>query len=160
MRLGDRPKTPARVTDGVRFLILRAPPLPQGACDIHLRQDHQPDKNLTEDAVIEPLSFPRDRAQGVRSGTLKKQLALYERFGWEIQRKHLGDPLAFLITETGNVNSYIHIWQYNDAEDRVRKRARLADDPAWQLYLERAGEAGYILSQETSLLVDAPFFGR
>ena len=96
----------------------------------------------------------------VRSGTLRKQLALYERFGWEVQRKHLGDPLAFLITETGNVNSYIHIWQYNDAEDRVRKRERLADDPAWQLYLEKAAEAGYILSQETSLLVDAPFFGR
>jgi hypothetical protein len=95
----------------------------------------------------------------VRSGMLKKQLALYERFGWEVQRKHLGDPLAFLITETGNVNSYIHIWQYNDAEDRVRKRARLADNPAWQHYLEKAAEAGYILSQETSLLVDAPFFG-
>jgi len=96
----------------------------------------------------------------VRSGTLKKQLALYEQFGWEPQRKYLGEPLAFLVTETGNVNSYIHIWQYADAEDRVRRRAALAADPAWQAYLEQAAEAGYIISQQTSLLVDAPFFGR
>jgi hypothetical protein len=96
----------------------------------------------------------------VRSGTLKKQLTLYEKYGLEIQRKHLGDPLAFFVTETGNVNSYIHIWQYEDPEDRVRKRVRLAEDPVWQLYLEKAAEAGYILSQETSLLVNAPFFGR
>jgi hypothetical protein len=39
----------------------------------------------------------------------------------------------------------------------VQKRARLAEEPAWQLYLEKAAEAGYILSQETSLLIDAPF---
>lgn len=94
----------------------------------------------------------------VRSGTLKKQLALYEQFGWEVQRKHLGNPLAFLITETGNVNSYVHIWQYKDAGDRMQKRARLAEDPVWQRYLEKAAEAGYIVSQQTSQLVDAPFF--
>ena len=93
----------------------------------------------------------------VRSGTLGRQLALYEQFGWEAQRKHLGDPLAFLVTETGNVNSYIHIWKYQDAEDRKRRRAALAADPAWKSYLEKAAEAGYIISQQTSLLVDAPF---
>ena len=94
----------------------------------------------------------------VRSGTLGKQLALYEQFGWVSQRKHLGDPLAFLVTETGNVNSYIHIWKYEDAEDRKRRRAALATDPAWQIYLEKAADAGYIISQQTNLLVSAPFF--
>lgn len=96
----------------------------------------------------------------VRSGTLKKQLALYEQFGWEVQRKYLGDPLAFLVTETGDVNSYIHIWQYGDAEDRTCRRAALAKDALWQAYLEKAAEAGYIISQKTSLLVDAAFFER
>jgi hypothetical protein len=94
----------------------------------------------------------------VRSGTLAKQLALYEQLGWEVQKKHLGDPLAFLVTETGNVNSYIHIWKYEDAEDRKRRRAALAADPAWKGYIEKAAEAGYIVSQQTSLLVNAPFF--
>lgn len=96
----------------------------------------------------------------VRAGTLKKQIALYQQFGWETQRKHLGDPLAFLVTETGNVNSYIHIWQYKDITDRAERRARLAADPAWQAYLEKSAEAGYIISQQTSLAVDAPFFQR
>jgi hypothetical protein len=41
-------------------------------------------------------------------------------------------------------------------QHQVRKRARLADDPAWRLHLERAGGAGYVLSQETSLLEHRP----
>ncbi|MCX7309080.1 MAG: NIPSNAP family protein [Afipia sp.] len=94
----------------------------------------------------------------VRFGTLQKQLSLYEEFGWTVQRKYLGDPLAFLVTETGDVNSYIHIWQYNDATERVVKRARLGQDAAWQAYLGKAAEAGYIISQKTSLLNSAPFF--
>ena len=93
-----------------------------------------------------------------RFGTLRRQLALYEQYGWEVQRRHLGDPLAFLVTETGNVNSYVHIWQYKDAEDRVRRRAALNADPGWQLYLDKANEAAYIISQQTSLMTNAPFF--
>ncbi len=100
------------------------------------------------------------RRYRVRSGTLNKQLALYEEFGWEVQRRNLGDPLAFFVTETGDVNSYIHIWQYKDATDRAHRRAALAREPLWQNYLERAAEAGYILSQETTLLIDTPFFER
>lgn len=64
------------------------------------------------------------------------------------------------MTEISNVNSYIHIWQYKDITDRAQKRARLAEDPAWQAYLEKSAEAGYIISQQTSLVVDAPFFQR
>lgn len=51
-------------------------------------------------------------------GTLKKQMALYEKHGWAIQKRHLGEPLLYGPVETGNVNSYVHIWVFKDAADR------------------------------------------
>ena len=50
------------------------------------------------------------RTYTCRPGTIKKHLALYEQKGKGPQTRHLGQPFAYLTTETGNVNQYIHIW--------------------------------------------------
>ena len=55
------------------------------------------------------------RTYTCRPGTIRKHLELYESHGWEIQREHLGQPVVYGHTETGNVNSYVHIWVYKDA---------------------------------------------
>jgi hypothetical protein len=65
------------------------------------------------------------RTYTVRVGTLKKQLALYEKHGLAVQKRYFGEPLAWLISDTGDVNSYVHIWMYEDAADRNRKRTAL-----------------------------------
>ena len=91
-------------------------------------------------------------------GTIKKQLALYEEFGREAQIRNLGKPLLFAATETGNVNSYIHIWAYHDAADRAKKRAAMQADPDWANYLKKSAEAGFLLSQVNAILTPAPFF--
>ena len=91
-------------------------------------------------------------------GTIKKQLALYEEFGREAQIRNLGKPLLFAATETGNVNSYIHIWAYQDAADRAKKRAAMQADPDWANYLKKSAEAGFLLSQVNAILTPAPFF--
>ncbi len=98
------------------------------------------------------------RTYTCRPGTLKPQLALYEAFGWAAQRKHLGDPLLYAMTETGNVNSYTHVWVYRDAADRAGRRAAMLADPEWLTYVQKSAEAGYLVSQENKLLVDVPFF--
>ena len=59
--------------------------------------------------------------------------------------------------ETGDVNSYVHIWIYEDAADRNRKRTALFNDPEWLAYLEKSGEAGYVIKQESKLMSPAPF---
>jgi hypothetical protein len=94
------------------------------------------------------------RTYTVRPGTLALQLALYERYGFEPQRRHLGDPVAYLVTESGDPNSYVHLWVYRDAADRVRRREALQADPAWSAYAEKAYAAGYIVKQETKLMID------
>ena len=71
------------------------------------------------------------RTYTLRPGTIKKHLALYEKLGKEPQSRHLGNPLAYLTTETGNVNQYVHIWVYADAADRAKKRAAMQADLDW-----------------------------
>ncbi|WP_019646911.1 NIPSNAP family protein [Novispirillum itersonii] len=92
-----------------------------------------------------------------RPNTLKKQLALYQQYGFAVQSRHLGRPLCFLAPDVGPVNTYLHIWVYADAADRDRKRAALAADPDWHAYQAASAAADNLVSQENRLMTDAPF---
>jgi hypothetical protein len=98
------------------------------------------------------------RTYTVRPGTLPRHLKIYEEFGMAAQRRHLGEPLAYLITETGEINTYVHIWVYEDAGDRARKRAAMQADPDWQTFLAKNAEAGFLIKQENKLMTPAPFY--
>lgn len=93
-----------------------------------------------------------------RPGTVKVSLALYAEHGYAVQKRHLGDPVLFLVTETGNINRYLHVWAYRDAQDRAERRARMQADPEWVAYQQRSRDAGYLVSQENQLMTEAPFF--
>ncbi len=97
------------------------------------------------------------RTYTVKPGTMARQVALYQEFGLGPQTRHLGQPLAWLITESGEVNTYVHIWVYPDAADRAAKRAAMGADPEWQAYLQKTGEAGYLIAQRNNLMTPAPF---
>ena len=97
------------------------------------------------------------RTYTCRPGTIKKHMALYENKGWAIQSRHLGQPLMYAVTETGNVNAYVHIWVYQDAADRAARRAALGADPEWLTYLKASAEAGYLVSQENKILTPVSF---
>lgn len=97
------------------------------------------------------------RTYTCRAGTIKLHLALYEEHGYQVQSKHLGIPILYASTETGDVNSYVHIWVYENAADREAKRAALAADPDWAAYLKKSREAGYLVSQENKLLAPVSF---
>ncbi|MGJ8609581.1 MAG: NIPSNAP family protein [Octadecabacter sp.] len=98
------------------------------------------------------------RTYTCRPGTIGKHMKLYEEFGWGPQSKHLGQPVVYGATETGDVNSYVHIWIYKDAADRAAKRAAMAADPDWQTFVKKSAEAGNLVSQVNKILVPAPFF--
>ncbi|MEE9265957.1 MAG: NIPSNAP family protein [Gammaproteobacteria bacterium] len=98
------------------------------------------------------------RTYTCKPGTLPRHMALYEKHGLAAQQRHLGKPLFYGITETGPVNSFVHIWVYADAADRAEKRAAMQADPEWIEYLGMSAEAGNLVSQENKLMVEAPFF--
>ncbi|HMA13687.1 MAG: NIPSNAP family protein, partial [Bacteroidota bacterium] len=93
------------------------------------------------------------RTYRVKPGQLKTQFELYEKYGKPAQTKHLGQPLAFLRTETGDPNEYVHIWVYENAADREKKRAAMMADPGWQDYLKRSAELGALVSQTNKLML-------
>ncbi|KJZ22683.1 NIPSNAP family protein [Tritonibacter mobilis] len=87
-----------------------------------------------------------------RPGTIGKQLGLYSELGFNAQRRPLGDPLFYGSVETGDVNAYVHLWQYRDAADRQARRAALYDDPDWFEYRTRGAGLGYQTEQRNTLL--------
>lgn len=100
------------------------------------------------------------RTYTCRPGTIARHLKLYAEHGWPVQRRHLGDPVVYAATETGDVNSYVHIWRFESAGDREAKRAAMKADPEWAAYLKRSAEAGYLVRQVNCLLTPTDFFPR
>ena len=50
------------------------------------------------------------RTYTCKPGMLNRHLALYKQMGLAPQSRHLGEPFAYMVGETGNVNQYMHIW--------------------------------------------------
>jgi hypothetical protein len=93
----------------------------------------------------------------VRPGTMNAHLDLYEKHGFGPQTRHLGQPLAYLFTESGEINTLVHMWGYEDAADRMRRRAAMQADPEWQNFLKLQAEAGFLQHQRTNLMIPAKF---
>ncbi len=98
------------------------------------------------------------RTYTCRPGTIKQHLALYEKMGKEPQTRHLGQPLAYMATETGNPNQYIHIWVYENAGDREAKRNAMWADPDWLAYTQESAKLGALVEQENKLMKPVDFF--
>ena len=62
------------------------------------------------------------------------------RNGLPVQLRHLGNLLGFLQTEIGTLNQVIHLWGFDDLDDRQRRRAEMAKDPAWHEFMRRNEE--------------------
>lgn len=97
------------------------------------------------------------RTYTVRPMTLKKQLALYEEFGFPVQLKYIGQPLAFMEPMTGDLNSFVHLWVYDDVADRTRRRSAMEADPAWKIYTGKLAETGYLIKIEIKFLTPTSF---
>ena len=93
----------------------------------------------------------------VKPGTVNAHLDLYEKHGFLAQTRHLGQPLAYLYTESGEINTLVHMWVFNDAADRSAKRAAMQADPEWNQFLKLQREAGFLENMRTNLMIPAKF---
>jgi len=98
------------------------------------------------------------RTYRVKPNTMKAHFEVYEKYGKPAQTRHLGQPLVYLRTETGDPNEYLHIWVYENAGDRETKRAAMQADPDWQDYLRRSSELGALICQTNKLMMPVNFF--
>jgi hypothetical protein len=97
------------------------------------------------------------RTYRIKPGHTAMHLKIYEQYGYAAQSRHLGQPVAYMFAETGDVNTVVHNWAYEDAADRTRRRAAMFADPEWQVYLQKLNESGLLLEQKTSIMIPTGF---
>ena len=100
------------------------------------------------------------RTYTCKPGTIKAHMAVYEKYGKAPQTNHLGQPVAYLLTETGTVNQYVHIWAYDNAGDREAKRAAMQADPDWVTYTQESAKLGALVNQDNKLMKPVDFYAE
>jgi len=90
-------------------------------------------------------------------GRVPAQLEIYKKYGYPVQLRYMGEPLCYAVAESGELNTFTHIWVYESAADREAKRAQMAKDPDWQVYLAENAKAGYIIEQTNRLMTPVGF---
>ncbi len=89
-------------------------------------------------------------------GLINDFLRLYETQGYEVQVRHLGEPVGwFVCTDIGPLNQLVHIWKYESLADRGERRARLAQDADWQKYVAQLRPM--LVSMENKILSQPGF---
>ena len=100
--------------------------------------------------------YVEERMYVLQVGKAAEYFKNYEQFGLKVQLKHLPHLVGYYVTEVGPQNMVIHLWGYDDLNQRDRCRAALQADPEWQAYLPK--NRPFMISQETRILKSAPFF--
>ncbi|MDQ0475357.1 NIPSNAP family protein [Labrys wisconsinensis] len=77
------------------------------------------------------------RTYRLRTGTVPAYLKLVEEEGIALQKGHLGRLVGYFVSEIGPLNEIVHVWAYEDLGDREARRAALAADPRWQVFLPK-----------------------
>jgi len=97
------------------------------------------------------------RTYKCKPGRVPAQLEIYKKYGYPVQLRYMGEPLCYAVAESGELNTFTHVWVYESAADREEKRARMAKDPDWAVYLAENVKAGNIVSQENCLMTPVSF---
>lgn len=100
--------------------------------------------------------YVEERMYTLQVGKAAEYFKNYEEFGLEVQLKHLPHMVGYYLVEVGPQNMVVHLWAYDDLNQRERCRASLFADPVWQAYLPK--NRPLMTSQETRIMKCAPFF--
>ena len=96
-----------------------------------------------------------ERTYTLHIGKIPEYLRLYQAEGLEIQKKTLGNLIGYFVTEVGQLSTVVHLWAYDSMEERTRRRAELAANPAWQAYLAKMQPL--VTAMENRILVPTAF---
>ena len=77
------------------------------------------------------------RTYRLKTGAVPAYLKLVEEEGIEVQKSHLGRLVGYFSSDIGALNEVVHIWAYEDLNDRAARRARIAADPHWQSFVPK-----------------------
>lgn len=81
-------------------------------------------------------------------------LEVFDRLAMPVQRRHLGPPLGFYVSDIGPLNQVVHVWGYDSLADMEARCLARNADPDWPAYLEASGHL--IVAQENRILRSVP----
>ena len=100
--------------------------------------------------------YVEERMYVLQVGKAAEYFKNYEEFGLKVQLKHLPHMVGYYVTEVGDLNLVVHLWAYDNLNDRERRRAAMWADPDWAVYV--AKNRPFMVSQQTRIMKCAPFF--
>ena len=100
--------------------------------------------------------YVEERMYTMQVGKAPEYLKMYETEGMAIQTRHLPNLVGYYVSEVGPQNMVVHMWGYDDLNQRDKCRAAMQADTAWQAYVAKVRPM--IVSQDTRILKCAPFF--
>lgn len=95
------------------------------------------------------------RIYELKPGTMHEFLKAYEAEGLPIQSEALGGLRGYFISEVGELNRVIQLWEFDSFEERTRRRAALSGNPAWRAFLVKV--VTMVVTQKNELMTPAPF---
>ena len=100
--------------------------------------------------------YVEERMYRLKIGSVPEYFKNYEQLGMAVQLKHLPHLVGYYVTETGGLNTIVHLWAYDSLDQRDECRAAMQADPAWHAYLAKARPL--MEAQESRIMKTAPFF--
>jgi hypothetical protein len=97
------------------------------------------------------------RIYTVKPGRMADFVACYKEFGWPTQSRILGNCVGWYTSIEGTLNTVVHMWGYDSQADRETRRAAMAADPNWRIYLKKTQEMGLLVSMENRILAPSDF---
>lgn len=89
-------------------------------------------------------------------GATGRYFKLYGEKGLAVQKRILGHLVGYYAVEVGALNQVVHLWAYENLDERARRRATLWADKEWLAYVAEVGPL--VTHQENQILNPAPFF--
>jgi len=103
-----------------------------------------------------PPNFIDLRIYTAKSGHLADYFKLYEAEGMKVQLGHIGHCIGYFQSgDVGPQHQIVHMWGYSDLNDRMKRRAGMAADPAWQAYIKKM--TPLLATMEVKLVRPLPF---
>ncbi|MCS5724656.1 NIPSNAP family protein [Herbiconiux sp. CPCC 203407] len=78
------------------------------------------------------------RTYTIKPGRTEELIRLFTDHGLPLYQKYCGSLVGYYTSESGTLNQVVHLWAYRDVLDREVRRARLAEDPLWRVYLDQS----------------------
>jgi hypothetical protein len=82
-------------------------------------------------------------------------LDIYEKHGLAIHTRVLGRMIGYFTTDSGVLNSVVHLWAFDGFDDRRRRRDELNRMPEWSKFVDMA--TPLIIRQTNRMLLPTTF---